>query len=975
MTGADSCSLCLGGDAVSSSPDQTFRPRLPHRSGGPRWGGSRRRNRLVALAGVALMSLVAVVAMTGSPQHVSDQDAVSVHHGPPTQPPGSVPAVAVPLARCPWLAAAVHRHEAPGVLARLVVGRMTLAEKLGEIVLLESPPYENFNAGDPRLCIPSLVLQDGPQGVAFGASHVTQLPAPLAIGATFDPSIARTYGRVIGTEASEKGINVIQGPNLNIVRVPESGRNFESFGEDPMLVSAMGVAGIEGIQSAGVMAMAKHFVAYSQETDRGELNDTVQARTLEEVYFPPFEAAVTQAHVSAVLCAYPELNGTLQCQDPKLLGQLRRWGFTGFVRSDLGSVNDPVAALEAGTDLLKPAQTRQLASSVDEGRLPIGVLNTAVTQVLTTMFAHHLVGRTPSGSPRTPVDSQAHTAFALVSAERSAVLLQNRRSVLPLSGVRARSVAVIGADASSPAVTTGFGSSQVTAPFISTPLRAIRHRAGQGATVSYSNGGSTTGALSPVPPAMLVPSSGAGHGITLTLFRTGTSTTTPTDPGSTPSPTASSISMVEPTVDCFLSPHPLNGRLLVPATARTELPKATVRHRRRHGPFFGPGLSRTRGRPSALHSSVALPAGWSGAVARWTGTLLPPRSGLYTFSLEGSGGGSLMLDGRTAVSDMLPHSSGIWSGSVPLVAHRPYHLELDWQPFTAAAGKGSGVTVPSQISLGWSYVSNQIEAAVAAARRASVAVVFAGDYGAEGFDRPSLSLPGDQNQLIDEIAAANPRTVVVLNTGGPVLMPWRDRVAGILEAWYPGEQDGAAIAALLFGDVDPSGRLPVTFPTSAARSAINTFAQWPGVDLSSSYSEGLDVGYRYDHAHRIRPLFPFGFGLSYTHFALGRLRVERTHAGATVTVVVTNKGTRIGTDVPQMYLTDPASADEPPAKLVAFSPVKLDPGHSRSVSLSVPPSAFETYLGGRWRTEPGRYRLQVGQSASDLALSASLTLR
>ena len=310
----------------------------------------------------------------------------------------------------------MHRHDSPQTLAELVVARMTLSEKLGEIVLLESPPYENFNAGDRRLCIPSLVLQDGPQGVAFGASHVTQLPAPLAIGATFNRSIAQEYGQVIGSEASGKGINVIQGPNLNVVRVPESGRNFESFGEDPLLVSTMGVAGIEGIQSTGVMAMAKHFAAYSQETNRGELDDIVSKRTLEEIYLPPFEAAVTQAHVSAVLCAYPELNGTLQCQDNGLLGQLRRWGFTGFVRSDLGSVDNPVAALEAGTDLLKPEQTRQLASLVDEGQLPVAVVNAAVVQVLTSMFAHHLIGRAPRGRPRpgsTPAPTPRSRSFPL----------------------------------------------------------------------------------------------------------------------------------------------------------------------------------------------------------------------------------------------------------------------------------------------------------------------------------------------------------------------------------------------------------------------------------------------------------------------------------------------------------------------------------------------------------------------------------
>ena len=297
-----------------------------------------------------------------------------------------------------------------------------------------------------------------------------------------------------------------------------------------MLVSAMGVADIEGIQSTGTLAMAKHFAVYGQETDRGGLDDVVSTRALEEIYLPPFKAAVTQAHVSSVMCAYPQLNGTYQCQDPQLLDMLDQWGFAGFVRSDLGSVHDPVAALTSGTDLLKPGSIHQLATLLHQRALPQSAVDSAATQVLTQMFAHGLVGRVGVGSPGALVDSESHTDFALLAAERSAVLLKDSGSVLPLDPSRNRSVAVIGADASTAPVTTGFGSSKVTAPFVSTPLDAIRRRAGGGVAVSYTDGGSTTGALAPVPTALLTPASGQGHGLTLTLTQTDPDTGPPTLP-------------------------------------------------------------------------------------------------------------------------------------------------------------------------------------------------------------------------------------------------------------------------------------------------------------------------------------------------------------------------------------------------------------------------------------------------------------
>ncbi|MGO8872730.1 MAG: glycoside hydrolase family 3 protein [Acidimicrobiales bacterium] len=910
----------------------------------------------VALVGVATVTgLVAVGDPAPEPvgqdavAHTMSGNGASTGNGAPGGTAvGDDTAV---TSRCPWLERAMDRHESPAELAASVVARMTTDEKLGELVLDETNRYENIDAGVPRLCIPPLTLQDGPQGVAFGAIGVTQLPAPLGVAATFDPSVARAYGQVEGAEATGQGIDVVQGPNLNIDRVPESGRAYEGFGEDPTLVSAMGVADIEGIQSEGAMAMAKHFAVYSQETDRGELNDLVSPRALEELYFRPFEAAVSQAHVASVMCAYPKLDGTFQCQDPSLLGQLQKWGFTGFVRSDLGSVHDPVAAIESGTDLLKPAQLDRLAALAQSTVLPASALDADVTTVLTAMFTHGLVGRPPTGSSGTPVDTAAHAAVARQTAERSAVLLKDSGGVLPLAASPGSSVAVIGADAGSDPSTTGYGSSAVTAPFVSTPLAAIRHRAGTGVTVTYSDGGSSTDVLPAVPPIALTPADGIGHGLTFTLTQTGG--------------VHVSMQTVQPTVDTSLRPHLPTSRLLPGAE-----PSAPVDRRHRRS-VTNPGLPSLTIPGPHTRSGVVLPAGWSDVSAVWTGTLTPPRTGLYTFSLQGSGAATLNLDGVPAVSDPLSHARGRWSQTVPLTGGHPYRLQLDWEPVDNLTPSGESTTTNS-LTLGWAFVSDQIAAAVAAARKADVAVVFAGDFTAEAFDRPSLSLPGDEDELISAVAAANPRTVVVLNTGGPVLMPWLDRVSAVVEAWYPGEEDGNAIAAVLFGDVDPSGHLPVTFPASAAGSGIDTLSQWPGVDLSSTFSEGLDVGYRYGHATGVAPLFPFGFGLSYTGFSLGALHATRTGGAVIVRVRVTDTGTRSGTAVPQVYLTFPPAADEPPAQLVAFAPVALGAGRSRLITLTVPDSMLRSYLGGAWTTVPGDYTVSVGQSSADLPLSTTV---
>jgi beta-glucosidase len=362
---------------------------------------------------------------------------------------------------------------------------------------------------------------------------------------------------------------------------------------------------------------------------------------------------------------------------------------------------------------------------------------------------------------------------------------------------------------------------------------------------------------------------------------------------------------------------------------------------------------------AATASEPGIGPGW----ASWSSVLRVPRSGTYEFSLEQDGDTWLYLDGQPVIASPGIHGRSLWSASVTLGAGRHYRLGVRWLM----------VRGQSPPQLGFSDVSPEIAAAVSAARHASVAVIFAGVSQSESVDRPSLYLPGDADALISAVAAVNPRTIVVLNSGGAVLMPWIDRVAAVLEAWYPGQEDGTATAAVLEGTVDPSGHLPVTFPAVSNLSPVGSPAQYPGVDGTVNFSEGLDIGYRWYQANGVTPLYPFGYGLSYTSFSLSGATVHKQRHEAVVDVTVTNVGHRDGTAVVQAYLRYPASAGEPPDQLRAFDSVPLEPLQSRLVHLTLPASAFQAYLHGKFRSVPGGYSIDVGQSSADLPIHLTTT--
>ena len=657
---------------------------------------------------------------------------------------------------------------APERRAELLVAAMTLDEKIEQIHMMDVPEHPREVPGIARLGVPVFKITNGPAGAGPGDApkgtnqRATALPAAIALAASWDPDAARTFGRLAAQEVADRGEQLLEAPGMNIARVPRNGRNFEYYGEDPWLASRLAVAEIQGIQGEGIIAEPKHYAANNQETDRKIIDETIDERTLREIYLPAFEASVTEARAGAIMCAYPSVNGQFGCENVHLLRDILRgeWRFRGFVQSDYTATHSAVHSARAGLDLaMKPEHySDEVRTALASGDLREQDVNQMLVRRYAQMFRF---GQFDAAREPKPIPAEADGAIARTLAEQSAVLLKNENHLLPIDAGRVHTIALIGPYAGA-AHTGGGGSSAVAPLYTVAPLDGLRRVAGPAVRIMYDAG-------------------------------------------------------------------------------------------------------------------------------------------------------------------------------------------------------------------------DVVEKASRLAAASDVAIVMLGNKDREGTDRPSLSLPNDQDRIVTAVAAANPRTVVVLKTGGAVLMPWLPQVPAVLEAWYPGEEDGNVVADLLFGAATPSGKLPVTFPRAESDTAANTPEQYPGVNGTAVYSERLLVGYRWNDAHRVEPLFPFGFGLSYTTFTLASLQAPAsTHGGTplTVSVEVANTGHRTGAEVVQVYVEAPANAGEPPRQLKGFTKVTLHAGERRRVGIALDPHAFSIWdtAHGTWMPVPGTHRLRVGTSSRDLPLTTEITI-
>jgi beta-glucosidase len=815
-----------------------------------------------------------------------------------------------------------------------LVAAMTLDEKLGMVNGWPngvSPPPQTdrligvgFIPGVPRLGIPALTFTDGPAGVRMNLP-TTAMPAPVALAATFSADLARGYGEVLGRDARSRDQDVIFGPMLNMVRVPQGGRNFETLGEDPFLMAQLVAAETRGIQSAGEIATAKHYAENNQENQRQTINVNVDDRTLREMELRGFEAAVKAGQTGAVMCSYNSVNGKFACENPTLLTEILRnqWGFTGFVLSDYGANHSAGPALEAGLDLeFFGTHFLQLKALIQSGAVPVAALDDAVRHILTTMDRFGLLAHaSPNGGtvvnrPLPPFPLLADAQEARTIAEQGAVLLRNEAQTLPLGNADLRSLAVIGTTARTLLVGGG-GSSRVigvTEREIS-PLEALQDVAGPQGNITFAVGRDLQGVA--VPSSELAPPNAASgqHG----LLRTNTVT------GAT---------QIDPNID-----------------------------------FVGPD---------------ALP---EGTQASWTGTITAPTSGDYLLAVQTAGtGGTLTIDGQPVItSGILALLGTTLHRTTDGLANSFVHLNLTAGPHTISVSAAPipafppfipASSGPVQIRLAWVTPTQRradLDEAVAAATRARTAVVFAYMEGTEGVDQPTLALPDEQDQLIEAVAAANPRTVVVLNSGYPVLMPWVHDVRSILDMWYPGQEGGLATADVLVGAAVPGGKLPVTFPVQESDAPTATSPlRYPGVNGQEYYSEGVFVGYRWYDQNGIEPLFPFGFGLSYTTFGYSHLKTKSDGQTPRAQFTVTNTGARTGTEVAQVYVGRlPTAVPTPPKQLAGVARVTLRPGQSKRVTVELDPRSLSYWDADsqRWVTPGGDMSVLVGSSSRDIRLT------
>ncbi|MFH9768668.1 glycoside hydrolase family 3 protein [Streptomyces microflavus] len=779
----------------------------------------------------------------------------------------------------------------------------------------------------PAIGLRSLVMSDGPIGVRgvrwTAADPSVALPSPTALAATWDPELARRAGRLLAQEARRKGVHVLLAPTVNLHRTPLGGRHFEAYSEDPYLTGEIGTGYVRGVQDGGVATTVKHFVANDAETDRFTVNNTVAPRPLRELYLAPFERIVRNAHPWGIMAAYNQVNGSTMTEHRYLQNAVLRgeWGFDGFIVSDWLAARTTVGAITGGLDAAMPGPRtvygEALADAVRAGEVDEKIVDLAVRNIL--LLAAR-TGALESAPPAVPAAALPATvdgdALAREIARRSFVLVRNEvrdgADALPLAP--GTTVALSGALARDARVLGG-GSALVFPDHVVSPLDGLTAALPEGA-LTYAVGA---------------------------------------DP-------SDELAIAEAGFDLTAVCRDVSGAVL----ATVPLPSGQIQ-------WIGADLP-----DGVTHDTLD--------TVEITGTFTPRASGEHTFGTRGTGSFALTVDDRPlfdGTQDRAPgtdplgafFSEPVERGRLPLTEGAPVRVSLSHRPGPGTGHPLKGVAFSLVHLAPLRDPDELIAEAVEAARTADTAIVVVGTterVESEGFDRTDLKLPGHQDALVHAVAAVNPRTVVVVNSGSPVELPWRNEVAAVLLSWFPGQEAGHALADVLRGQEEPGGRLPTTWPVALADVPVSATTPTNG---ELPYTEGVFIGYRAWEKAGTTPAYAFGHGLGYTTW-------EYESVSATpdaVTVRVRNTGSRPGSDTVQIYLAPAPAPDAPerPARwLAGFARVTADPGGSVEVTVPVEMRAYQVWdeEAYGWKTVPGTYEVQAARSLADVRATTTVDI-
>jgi beta-glucosidase len=807
-----------------------------------------------------------------------------------------------------------------------LVAKMTLEEKID--LIGGDTPFRTHAI--PRLGIPYFQMADGPVGAHIPAPTIAYA-AGIGLASSWDRGLALRVGNELGRDARSRGAAFLLGPGVNIYRAPMNGRNFEYFGEDPYLASATAVGYIRGVQEEGVSATVKHFLGNNSEYLRHDSDSVIDERTLREIYEPTFEAAVKQAKVGAIMDSYNLTNGEHMTQNRRLNVEVAKeqWGFRGIIMSDWVSTYDTAGTVKGGLDLEMPFgvyfSREKLLPLLKDGTITEAEINEKVRRLLRVAAEFGWLDRSQMDIT-IPRYNLAGREVSLKAALEGAVLLKNEHGALPLEKSGLKTIAVIGPTATQ-TVTTGGGSGEVVSFANTNLLVGISNFVGEETKVLYARGLYSTNQMSRLTH-FTTDRDGTTAGVTHTTFAK-----QDLEGGETGS-------VVEPL-------------MLAAGSTRREPEQQELNSLTAH--------------------KNATPYATTTTSSRWTGYYTPTKTGKYAVFAQTDGKYRLLVD-DAVVFDSSVVPKYVLNQTEMELTKGPHKVVLEQlsQQLGTVSGMRVGI-VPTD-----TIVEDD---ALAMAKQADVVVLAVGFNNTsetEGGDR-SFELPVGQVELIDRIAALGKKTIVMITSGGSVdVTPWKDKVQGIFETWYAGEEGGTAAARLLFGEANPSGHLPISWEKKISDNP--SFASYypdPGTN-KVVYREGIFVGYRgYEHVH-IAPLYPFGFGLSYTTFSLGKLTCTPKDDGHfSVSFVVTNTGKRAGATVAQLYVgEDSPTVARPVKELKGFERVMLEPGETKTVTLELNPRSFAYFntKSNEWHANAGSYTLFLGESSEKIAQKVMVKL-